>query len=98
MENCSAVRYCGITFSYTSATVLLNYRMYLYLLSLIMLMASLTTLVSPPHAVGLANGLAQSVVSLARFLGPVSFYNTIRSNTVLKTSLVVGLAPGRICE
>ncbi|KZV97199.1 major facilitator superfamily MFS-1 [Exidia glandulosa HHB12029] len=27
--------------------------------------------VSPPHAVGLANGLAQSIVSLARFLGPI---------------------------
>ena len=26
---------------------------------------------SPPHVVGLANGLAQSVVSAARFLGPV---------------------------
>ncbi|KAF8609910.1 hypothetical protein BDV93DRAFT_517136 [Ceratobasidium sp. AG-I] len=48
----TAVRYCGITFSYTSATVLLNY-------------------LSPPHAVGLANGLAQSVISLARFLGPL---------------------------
>lgn len=26
---------------------------------------------SPPHVVGLANGLAQSTVSLARFVGPV---------------------------
>ena len=26
---------------------------------------------SPPHVVGFANGLAQSIVSLARFLGPV---------------------------
>ncbi|KZS87232.1 hypothetical protein SISNIDRAFT_461057 [Sistotremastrum niveocremeum HHB9708] len=28
-------------------------------------------LVSPPEVVGLANGIAQSIVSLARFLGPV---------------------------
>lgn len=28
--------------------------------------------VSPPHVVGLSNGLAQSIVSLARFVGPVS--------------------------
>ncbi|KAG8746896.1 hypothetical protein FRC10_003067 [Ceratobasidium sp. 414] len=27
--------------------------------------------VSPPHAIGLANGLAQSIVSLARFMGPI---------------------------
>ena len=27
--------------------------------------------VSPPHVVGLANGLAQCIVSLARFVGPV---------------------------
>lgn len=26
---------------------------------------------SPPHVVGLANGLAQSTVSVARFFGPV---------------------------
>lgn len=26
---------------------------------------------SPPHVVGLANGLAQSVVSFARFTGPI---------------------------
>ncbi|KAG9102144.1 hypothetical protein FS749_014922 [Ceratobasidium sp. UAMH 11750] len=48
----TAIRYCGITFSYTAVAVLLNY-------------------MSPPHAIGLANGLAQSVVSLARFMGPV---------------------------
>jgi hypothetical protein len=27
--------------------------------------------VSPPHVVGYANGIAQSIVSLARFCGPV---------------------------
>ncbi|KAG9097281.1 hypothetical protein FRC06_007738, partial [Ceratobasidium sp. 370] len=47
----TAIRYCGITFSYTAVAVLLNY-------------------MSPPHAIGLANGLAQSIVSLARFMGP----------------------------
>ncbi|KAK7686082.1 hypothetical protein QCA50_010894 [Cerrena zonata] len=26
---------------------------------------------SPPHVVGIANGIAQSIVSLARFLGPI---------------------------
>lgn len=28
-------------------------------------------LVSPPHLVGFANGIAQSIVSLARFAGPI---------------------------
>ncbi|CAE6441589.1 unnamed protein product [Rhizoctonia solani] len=49
---CTAIRYCGITFSYTAVTVLLNY-------------------MCTPQTVGLANGLAQSVVSLARFMGPI---------------------------
>ncbi|KAH7341068.1 hypothetical protein B0J17DRAFT_344352 [Rhizoctonia solani] len=48
----TAIRYCGITFSYTAVTVLLNY-------------------MCTPQTVGLANGLAQSVVSLARFIGPI---------------------------
>ncbi|KAJ1309574.1 hypothetical protein OPQ81_006347 [Rhizoctonia solani] len=48
----TAIRYCGITFSYTAVTVLLNY-------------------MCTPQTMGLANGLAQSVVSLARFIGPV---------------------------
>lgn len=30
-----------------------------------------TLLVSPPHVVGFANGIAQSIVSLARFIGPI---------------------------
>ncbi|KAF8503894.1 major facilitator MFS-1 [Hysterangium stoloniferum] len=33
--------------------------------------AILLNYVSPPHVVGLANGMAQSIVSLARFVGPV---------------------------
>ncbi|TCD71907.1 hypothetical protein EIP91_000039 [Steccherinum ochraceum] len=48
----TAIRYCGITFSYTAISVLLNY-------------------MSPPHLVGYANGIAQSIVSLARFFGPI---------------------------
>ncbi|EKM57989.1 uncharacterized protein PHACADRAFT_251932 [Phanerochaete carnosa HHB-10118-sp] len=48
----TAIRFCGITFSYTAISVLLNY-------------------MSPPHIVGFANGIAQSIVSLARFCGPV---------------------------
>ncbi|KZP05225.1 major facilitator superfamily MFS-1, partial [Athelia psychrophila] len=48
----TAVRYCGSTFAYTSAAILLNY-------------------MTPPHAVGYANGVAQSIVSLARCFGPI---------------------------
>ncbi|KZT25803.1 major facilitator superfamily MFS-1 [Neolentinus lepideus HHB14362 ss-1] len=48
----TALRFCGITFSYTAVAILLNY-------------------MSPPHVVGLANGIAQSIVSLARFIGPI---------------------------
>ncbi|KDQ58534.1 hypothetical protein JAAARDRAFT_193093 [Jaapia argillacea MUCL 33604] len=33
--------------------------------------AILLNYMSPPHVVGLANGIAQSIVSLARFLGPI---------------------------
>ncbi|KAG9124286.1 hypothetical protein FRC07_012128 [Ceratobasidium sp. 392] len=53
----TAIRYCGITFSYTAVAVLLNY-------------------MSPPHAIGMANGLAQSIVSLARFMGPLWSFST----------------------
>ncbi|KAF8842416.1 major facilitator superfamily MFS-1 [Paxillus ammoniavirescens] len=48
----TAVRYCGNTFGYTAASILLNY-------------------MSPPAAVGFANGVAQSIVSLARCFGPI---------------------------
>jgi MFS family permease len=48
----TAVRYCAITFAYTSVSILLNY-------------------MTPPHVVGFANGIAQSIVSLARFIGPI---------------------------
>lgn len=47
----TAIRYCAITFAYTSISILLNY-------------------MTPPSAVGYANGVAQSIVSLARCLGP----------------------------
>lgn len=65
----SAVRFCGSTFSYTAVSVLLNYSAYWLWVS-----ASSTVyvlLVSPPHVVGFANGVAQSTVSLARFVGPI---------------------------
>ncbi|KAJ3771857.1 hypothetical protein FB446DRAFT_644542 [Lentinula raphanica] len=48
----TAIRYCGITFAFTSVSVLLNY-------------------MTPPEKIGYANGLAQTIVSLARCLGPV---------------------------
>ncbi|KAF5371092.1 hypothetical protein D9757_010815 [Collybiopsis confluens] len=48
----TAVRYCGMTFAFTSISVLLN-------------------CATPPEAVGYANGLAQTIVSLARCAGPV---------------------------
>ncbi|KAL0571190.1 hypothetical protein V5O48_010770 [Marasmius crinis-equi] len=48
----TAVRYCAITFAYTSISILLNY-------------------MTPPQAVGVANGIAQSIASLARCVGPV---------------------------
>ncbi|KAJ3863277.1 hypothetical protein EV359DRAFT_43448 [Lentinula novae-zelandiae] len=48
----TAVRYCGMTFAFTSISVLLN-------------------CLTRPEAVGYANGLAQTIVSLARCLGPV---------------------------
>jgi len=48
----TAVRYCGITFGYTSISILLNY-------------------MTPPNSIGYANGIAQSMASLARCIGPV---------------------------
>ncbi|KAJ3914562.1 hypothetical protein F5877DRAFT_50237 [Lentinula edodes] len=48
----TAIRYCGMTFAFTSISVLLN-------------------CLTRPEAVGYANGLAQTIVSLARCLGPV---------------------------
>ena len=64
-----AVRYCGITFGYTSISILLNYSE----LNLIYEPHSLLIdkLVTPPSAVGYANGIAQSMASLARCVGPV---------------------------
>ncbi|KAH0835856.1 hypothetical protein J3R83DRAFT_9725 [Lanmaoa asiatica] len=54
----SAVRYCGNTFAYTAVAILLNYS------------TSFLSL-TPPAAVGFANGAAQSIVSLARCFGPI---------------------------
>jgi len=66
----TAVRFCGNTFAFTSITILLNYSasLFFHLLSLRTLTVRCT--VTPPSAVGLANGLAQSIASLARFIGP----------------------------
>lgn len=65
--NASAVRYCGGTLAYTAVMILIvscsmAYTMYV---------ADRQNAMSPPHVVGLANGLAQSTVSFARFFGPV---------------------------
>lgn len=50
-------------------------------------------LVSPPHVVGYANGIAQSIVSFSRFLGPIvggtvsiSFFGPTLSADVLEYS------------
>lgn len=57
--------------------------------------------VSPPEVIGLANGIAQSIVSLARFLGPViggyvsdfSFYQSFRSFAIKLWSVSVAGSP-----
>jgi len=69
----SAVRYCGITFGYTSIAILLNYsELYLILyLSHIRFLIDKLLIVTPPSTVGYANGIAQSMASLARCIGPV---------------------------
>jgi predicted MFS family arabinose efflux permease len=64
----SAVRFCGSTFAYTSIAILLNYRAFL---SISEEQLSYNAKVSPDHVNGLANGVAQSIVSLARFVGPI---------------------------
>jgi hypothetical protein len=64
------VRYCGITFSYTAVTVLLNYSQCFAKQGICI--ANEHGAVCNPQTMGLANGLAQSTVSLARFMGPVS--------------------------
>ncbi|KAH7100996.1 major facilitator superfamily domain-containing protein [Auriculariales sp. MPI-PUGE-AT-0066] len=64
----TAVRYCATTFAFTSITILLNYRTS----NISVRNRDVLTFfaVTPPSAVGLANGLAQSMASLARFIGP----------------------------
>ena len=67
----SAVRYCGATFTFTSVSILLNYSTWSDL-SLASLWGSKSAcLVTPPPIIGLANGVAQSIVSLARGFGPL---------------------------
>jgi hypothetical protein len=61
-----AVRYCGGTLAYTAVMILI--------VSPTLRVDGETdcqNAMSPPHVVGLANGLAQSTVSFARFFGPV---------------------------
>ncbi|KAF7316344.1 Histone H2B [Mycena indigotica] len=65
----TALRYCGSCFAYTSISILVNYSKSFDSISAFF-HAQLST-VTPPNAVGLANGLAQSIVSLARCFGPV---------------------------
>jgi hypothetical protein len=64
----SALRYCAITFAYTAISILLNYSK---CLSLFIGYPTDSVPVTPPNAVGIANGIAQSIVSLARCFGPV---------------------------
>jgi predicted MFS family arabinose efflux permease len=64
-----ALRYCGNTFAYTAVAILLNYSKLLASHFIHALTSALV--VTPPHAVGLANGVGQSIVSLARCFGPV---------------------------
>lgn len=45
---------------------------------------------TPPHAVGLANGVAQSIVSLARCFGPVlGGYVSLRPSSVVVVSSLI---------
>lgn len=69
----SAVRYCGATFTFTSASILLNYstRSELFSPLLLWVLKRVYLSVSPPPVVGMANGVAQSIVSLARGFGPI---------------------------
>lgn len=70
-----AVRFCGMTFGYTAISILLNYSTFPYYYShgycSEILLTNVRYTVTPPAAVGLANGIAQSIVSLARCIGPI---------------------------
>ncbi len=66
-----AVRYCAITFSYTAISILLNYSEFQCSPFSARVCTIDIFLVTPPSAVGYANGIAQSIVSLARCFGPV---------------------------
>lgn len=75
---CRALRFCGGTFAYTSISILLNYSTCSRVLQ--SGWAQFHFSVTPPHAVGLANGIAQSIVSLARCFGPI-LGGLVRSST-----------------
>lgn len=66
-----AVRYCAITFSYTAISILLNYSKFQCSPFSARIVIIGIFVVTPPSAVGYANGIAQSIVSLARCFGPV---------------------------
>lgn len=71
MANSRAVRYCAITFSYTAISILLNYSKFQCSPFSARVVIIELSVVTPPSAVGYANGIAQSIVSLARCFGPV---------------------------
>jgi hypothetical protein len=62
------LRYVGITFGYTAISILLNYSMLFFISTFL---DTHSPAVTPPAAVGMANGIAQSIVSLARCFGPI---------------------------
>ena len=65
------MRYCAITFAYTAISILLNYSENLTQYRCCLVVVLIPRPVTPPNAVGIANGIAQSIVSLARCFGPV---------------------------
>lgn len=86
-----AFRYCGITFAYTAISILLNYSMLFPPTS--DLWTKLIVPVTPPNAVGFANGIAQSIVSLARCFGPILggyvCHNSFLVHGLLLTTILV---------
>ncbi|KAK1225884.1 hypothetical protein PQX77_011155 [Marasmius sp. AFHP31] len=70
----TAIRYCGITFAFTAIAILINSsRLPLFGDSPYAMcsLAHVVDLVTAPEYVGYANGIAQSIASLARCIGPI---------------------------
>ncbi|KAJ1311418.1 hypothetical protein OPQ81_009908 [Rhizoctonia solani] len=67
--------------------------------------AVLLNYMSPPHVVSLSNGMAQSVVSLARFIGPVfggyfarfAFFTALPSGKIFNVPVIIG-APSLVLK